>query len=396
MNFSTLQLNKFLFSNLEKQKLSVLTAVQEQVIPALLDGKDCLAIAPTGTGKTEAFAIPLVQHLLEKDQKEHASVLILLPTRELCIQTKDRIAKLIEGTSLNIACFYGGGTYESQLAAYPKAQLILATPGRLLDFLEQQLIDLKAINTLVIDEFDQLLDLGFALEINKIMLALPTERQSIFVSATRTAEMDKIIHKRLKNPIEIVVENQLKKGKIHEYVLYVDKNDKKNLIRYLLEDRIKSQVLIFTRTVHAVERIEADLQRNGVSALALYGDKSQQQREDIVSKFRNKENRVLIATDLLARGMDFPNLEAIINYEVPDSPETYTHRIGRTGRSQADGIAITLCDAEDNQKWIKLQLALNKQIQIDDQHPFLLSWEKMLSSSQSNTRKGQSKSRKRR
>lgn len=396
MNFSALQLNKLIFSNIEKQKLSVLTAVQERVIPALLDGKDCLAIAPTGTGKTEAFAIPLVQHLLEKGQREHASVLILLPTRELCIQTKDRIAKLIEGTSLGIACFYGGGTYESQLADYPSAHLILATPGRLLDFLEQQVINLKSINTLVIDEFDQLLDLGFALEINKIMQALPTERQSIFVSATRTAEMDKIVQKRLKNPIEIVVENQLKKGKIHEYVMYVDKNDKKNLIRHLLENRINSQVLIFTRTVHAAERIVTDLQRNGISALALYGDKSQQQREDIVSKFRSSENRVLIATDLLARGIDFPNLEAIINYEVPDSPETYTHRIGRTGRSQADGMAITLCDAEDNQKWIKLQLALNKQIQIDDQHPFLLSWEKMLSSSQSNTRKGQSKSRKRR
>lgn len=396
MNFSALQLNKLLFSNIEKQKLSVLTAVQERVIPALLDGKDCLAIAPTGTGKTEAFAIPLVQHLLEKGQREHASVLMLLPTRELCIQTKDRIAKLIEGTSLGIACFYGGGTYESQLADYPNAHLILATPGRLLDFLEQQVIDLKSINTLVIDEFDQLLDLGFALEINKIMQALPAERQSIFVSATRTAEMDKIVQKRLKNPIEIVVENQLKKGKIHEYVMYVDKNDKKNLIRHLLENRINSQVLIFTRTVHAAERIVTDLQRNGISALALYGDKSQQQREDIVSKFRSSENRVLIATDLLARGIDFPNLEAIINYEVPDSPETYTHRIGRTGRSQADGMAITLCDAEDNQKWIKLQLALNKQIQIDDQHPFLLSWEKMLSSSQSNTRKGQSKSRKRR
>lgn len=396
MNFSALQLNKLLFSNIEKQKLSVLTAVQERVIPALLDGKDCLAIAPTGTGKTEAFAIPLVQHLLEKGQREHASVLMLLPTRELCIQTKDRIAKLIEGTSLGIACFYGGGTYESQLADYPSAHLVLATPGRLLDFLEQQVINLKSINTLVIDEFDQLLDLGFALEINKIMQALPTERQSIFVSATRTAEMDKIVQKRLKNPIEIVVENQLKKGKIHEYVMYVDKNDKKNLIRHLLENRINSQVLIFTRTVHAAERIVTDLQRNGISALALYGDKSQQQREDIVSKFRSSENRVLIATDLLARGIDFPNLEAIINYEVPDSPETYTHRIGRTGRSQADGMAITLCDAEDNQKWIKLQLALNKQIQIDDQHPFLLSWEKMLSSSQSNTRKGQSKSRKRR
>lgn len=396
MNFSALQLNKLLFSNIEKQELSVLTAIQEQVIPTVLAGKDCLAIAPTGTGKTEAFAIPLIQRLLEKEQREHAAVLILLPTRELCIQTKDRLAKLIEGTGLDIACFYGGGTYESQLATYPKAQFILATPGRLLDFLEQQLVNLKTIDTLVVDEFDQLLDLGFTIEINKIIQALPTERQSIFVSATRTVEMDKIIHKRLKHPIEITIDNQLKKGKITEYVLYVDKNDKKNLVRYLLENRIKSQVLIFTRTVHAVERIEADLRRNNISALALYGDKSQAQREDIINKFRSQENRVLITTDLLARGVDFPDLEAIINYEVPDSPELYTHRIGRTGRSQADGTAITFCDAEDNQKWIKLQLSLHKQVPIDDQHPFLLSWEKMLSSSQNNSRKGQSKSRKRR
>lgn len=396
MNFSALQLNKLLFSNIEKQELSVLTAIQEQVIPTVLAGKDCLAIAPTGTGKTEAFAIPLIQLLLEKEQRDYASVLILLPTRELCIQTKDRLAKLIEGTGLDIACFYGGGTYESQLATYPKAQFILATPGRLLDFLEQQLVNLKTIDTLVVDEFDQLLDLGFTIEINKIIQALPTERQSIFVSATRTVEMDKIIQKRLKHPIEITIDNQLKKGKITEYVLYVDKNDKKNLVRYLLENRIKSQVLIFTRTVHAVERIEADLRRNNISALALYGDKSQAQREDIINKFRSQENRVLITTDLLARGVDFPDLEAIINYEVPDSPELYTHRIGRTGRSQADGTAITFCDAEDNQKWIKLQLSLHKQVPIDDQHPFLLSWEKMLSSSQNNSRKGQSKSRKRR
>ncbi|MDF2479224.1 MAG: hypothetical protein K0S24_4707 [Sphingobacterium sp.] len=396
MNFSSLQLNKHLASNLEKQKLNTLTAVQELAIPAVLDGKDCLAIAPTGTGKTEAFAIPIVQRLLEKEKNEHPSVLVLLPTRELCIQTKNRIVKLIEGTDISVACFYGGGTYESQLAAYASAQLILATPGRLLDFLERQVIDLEAIDTLVIDEFDQLLDLGFEMEINKILHMLPAKKQSIFVSATHTIEMDRIIHKRLNNPIEIIVKDHLIKGKISEYVLYVDKNDKKNLIRYLLENRIKSQAIIFTRTVHAVERIETDLNRNGIPALALYGDKSQQQREDIVNKFRNKENRVLIATDLLARGIDFPNLEAIINYEVPESPELYTHRIGRTGRSDTDGTAFTLCDAEDNQKWIKLQLSLNKQIQIDDQHPFLLSWEKMLSSSQHNTRKGQSKSRKRR
>ncbi|MDR2275646.1 MAG: DEAD/DEAH box helicase [Sphingobacterium sp.] len=396
MNFSTLQLNELLLSNIEKQNLSTLTEVQQLAIPAILAGRDCLTIAPTGTGKTEAFAIPLVQHLLENEPKQIASTLVLLPTRELCIQTKNRIAKLIEGANLHIACFYGGGTYESQLEVYPKAQMILATPGRLLDFIDQQYINLENIDKLVIDEFDQLLDLGFALEINKIMQAVPKARQSIFVSATRTSEMDKIIRKRLNDPIEIIVEDHFKKGKIAESVLYVDKNDKKSLVRYLLENRIKSQVLIFTRTIHSVERIESDLCRNGISAIALYGDKSQQQREDIVNKFRNQENRVLIATDLLARGIDFPNLEAIINYEVPDSPETYTHRIGRTGRSLADGKAFTLCDAEDNQKWIKLQLSLNKQIQIDDQHPFLLSWEKMLSSSQNNSRKGQSKSRKRR
>lgn len=396
MNFSALQLHKLLISNLEKQQLSVLTAVQEMAIPTIFDAKDCLVIAPTGTGKTEAVAIPIVQRLLENEAKTQVSVLILLPTRELCIQTKNRIANLLIGTDLHLACFYGGGTYESQLDEYANAHMILATPGRLLDFIEQGFIDLKHLNTLVIDEFDQLLNLGFAMEINKILQALPTERQSIFMSATKTAEMEKIAQKRLKAPVEISIGEDFKKGKIEEYVLYVDKNDKKDLIRYLLETKIKSQVIIFTRTIHAVERIAADLSRNGISALALYGEKSQQQREEIIRKFRNKEDNILISTDLLARGIDFPNLEAIINYEVPDSPEIYTHRIGRTGRSAANGHAFTLCDAEDNQKWIKLQLSLKKQVNIDDQHPFLLSWEKMLSNSQNTRRKGQAKSRKRR
>jgi ATP-dependent RNA helicase RhlE len=355
-----------------------------------------LAIAPTGTGKTEAFAIPIIQRLRTKITADHLSVLILLPTRELCIQTKQRISGLIDGMDLTIASFYGGGTYESQLEVYPNAQMILATPGRLLDFIEQGIVDLKTIDTLVIDEFDQLLDLGFTKELNKIIGALPAERQTIFSSATKTVEIEKIVRKRLSNPVEINLEPKAKKGQIEESVLYVDKNDKKNLLRYLLENRVSRQVIVFTRTVHAVERIATDLDRHGISCSALYGDKSQQKREEIIDKFRQKEVRVLIATDLLARGVDFPDLEAIINYEIPDSPELYTHRIGRTGRSEAAGKAFTFCDAEDNEKWIKLQLSLKRQIKIDDQHPYLLSWEKMLSSSQNNQRKGASKSRKRR
>ncbi len=396
LNFSALKLDKILVANLEKQKLSSLTPIQEIAIPAILEGRDCLAIAPTGTGKTEAFAIPIIQRLRTKITADHLSVLILLPTRELCIQTKQRISGLIDGMGLTIASFYGGGTYESQLEVYPNAQMILATPGRLLDFIEQGIIDLKTIDTLVIDEFDQLLDLGFTKELNKIIGALPAERQTIFSSATKTVEIEKIVRKRLSNPVEINLEAKAKKGQIEESVLYVDKNDKKNLLRYLLENRVSRQVIVFTRTVHAVERIATDLDRHGISCSALYGDKSQQKREEIIDTFRRKEVRVLIATDLLARGVDFPDLEAIINYEIPDSPELYTHRIGRTGRSEAAGKAFTFCDAEDNEKWIKLQLSLKRQIKIDDQHPYLLSWEKMLSSSQNNQRKGASKSRKRR
>ncbi len=396
LNFSTLKLDKSLSANLEKRKLSSLTPVQERAIPAILEGRDCLAIAPTGTGKTEAYAIPIIQRLRTKVTADRLSVLVLLPTRELCIQTQQRITNLIEGMDLIIASFYGGGTYESQLEVYPNAHMILATPGRLLDFLDQGSIDLKTIDTFVVDEFDQLLDLGFAADINKIINKLPAERQSIFSSATKTAEIEKIVRKKLKNPVEIIIDTALKKGQIVESVMYVDKNDKKSLLVHLLENRISRQAIVFTRTVQGVERIETALNRNGVSCLALYGDKSQQKREEIIAQFRRKEVRVLIATDLLARGVDFPDLEAIINYEVPDSPELYTHRIGRTGRSEADGKAFTFCDAEDNEKWIKLQLALKRQIRIDDQHPYLLSWEKMLSSSQTNPRKGSSKSRKRR
>lgn len=396
LNFSTLKLDKFLSANLEKQKLSSLTSVQERAIPAILEGRDCLAVAPTGTGKTEAYAIPIIQRLRTKVTADRLSVLVLLPTRELCIQTQQRISNLIEGMDLIIASFYGGGTYESQLEVYPQAHMILATPGRLLDFLDQGNIDLKTIDTLVVDEFDQLLDLGFALDINKIINKLPAERQSIFSSATKTAEIEKIVRKKLNNPVEIIIDTALKKGQIEESVMYVDKNDKKSLLGHLLEHRISRQAIVFTRTVQGVERIETALNRSGVFCLALYGDKSQQKREEIIAQFRRKEVRVLIATDLLARGVDFPDLEAIINYEVPDSPELYTHRIGRTGRSEADGKAFTFCDAEDNEKWIKLQLSLKRQIRIDDQHPYLLSWEKMISSSQTNPRKGSSKSRKRR
>lgn len=305
LDFSALTLNRQLFHNLEKQGLSSLTPVQEQAIPAILTGRDCLTIAPTGTGKTEAFAIPILEQLLRQRKDEGPTVLVLLPTRELCIQTQQRIANLTVGTEIHTVSFYGGGSYEKQLAAYADAQIILATPGRLMDFMAQGVIDLNSITTLVIDEFDQLLDMGFAKAIHTIMGTLPTTRQSIFQSATKTPEIEKIVRKKLRDPVEILVEER-KTGGITEYVLYVDKNDKKNLVRYLLENKIQAQAIIFTRTVHGVERIQADLVKNGIAALALYGNKSQQQREEIITKFRNKERTMNWRARMVSVVVHFP------------------------------------------------------------------------------------------
>ncbi|CDS96372.1 ATP-dependent RNA helicase RhlE (fragment) [Sphingobacterium sp. PM2-P1-29] len=227
-----------------------------------------------------------------------------------------------------------------------------------------------------------MLELGFMKEVNQILQALPSERQNLFFSATLPNDILRIANKTLKNPLKIEIKKEIKNTAIEERVFYVDKSNKKKLIKYLIDLNPQEQMLIFSRTTHGVERIVQELRKDGILAEALYGDKSQKNRTHVLNAFKAKDIQVLVATDLLARGVDIENLPMVINYEVPDQEALYLHRIGRTGRNGVSGKAYTFCDAEDNHKWIQLQLALHKQIKIDDQHPYVLSWDQMISTSE--------------
>ncbi|UIR54563.1 DEAD/DEAH box helicase [Sphingobacterium sp. SRCM116780] len=383
MKFQELHIHSNLLHILDQAGLKNLTPIQELAIPQILKKNDLLAIAPTGTGKTEAFSIPILQRYLTKETPLSSKTLILNPTRELAIQTQLRFNDLAQNSAVKTILICGGQSYDQQIEELNQhPSVIIATPGRLLDLFLQGKILLEAIHTIVIDEFDQLLQLGFMKEVNQILNHLPKDRQNLFLSATLPNDLLRIANKTLQNPYRIEITTDQKNTNIEEKVFYVDKTDKKKLINYLIQQNPADQILIFSRTTHAVDRIVQDLKREEIRAEALYADKSQKNRIQILTDFKEKKIHILVATDLVARGIDIENLPVVINYEIPDTAEGYTHRIGRTGRNTAIGKAYTFCDAEDNSKWIQLQLALNKQIKIEDQHPYVLSWQKMISTSE--------------
>lgn len=395
MDFSVYNLHPLLLEALAAKQFVQATAVQQRVISPFLAKRDILAIAPTGTGKTESFAIPIIQQLLTLAQLPTSpSVLVLSPTRELALQTFERFEGLIQDMPLQATCIYGGKSYDSQLSALEQQpQIIVATPGRLIDLLDQQLIQLDQVQTLILDEADQLLDLGFLASIHLIKRALPANCQKALFSATFPERIAKLGEQLLVTPETINLTAESPKAAIEDYILFVDKVDKKKLIHFLLEEFALPQVLIFSRTTAAVDRIVADLNKHGIQAAGIYADKGQKVREQTLDDFRAARIQALVATDVAARGLDIPELKAIINYEIPDSFENYTHRIGRTGRAQQQGWAFTFCDAEDNPQFIQLQLSARKTFAIYDKHPYILSWEKMLSSSQRQS-KGKKKLRK--
>lgn len=383
MKLQELPIHPILLANLEQSGLKNLTPIQEHAIPSILNKNDLIGISPTGTGKTEAFAIPILHHYLTQEYSLNEQTLILNPTRELAIQTQKRIDALTQGSPIKTISICGGQAYAKQiegLAEYPA--IIIATPGRLIDLFEQSKISFDLIKILVVDEFDQLLQLGFIKEINQILNLLPKNRQTLFFSATFPNDILRIANKVLKNPIKIEIEKDEKNDVIKEKVFYVDKANKKKLIKHLIASSPDEQILIFSRTKHAVDRIVQDLRREDIVVEALYGDKSQKTRMQILGAFQEKKIQILVATDVIARGIDIDSLPVIINYEVPDSGELYLHRIGRTGRNMITGKAYTFCDAEDNNKWIQLQLSLNKQIKIEDEHPYVLGWKQMISTSE--------------
>jgi ATP-dependent RNA helicase RhlE len=328
------------------------TPIQAQSIPALLDGRDLLGLAQTGTGKTAAFTLPILQQLaavFEKRQPKQARALILAPTRELVVQ----IAKSIEtyGRHLKLrhtAIFGGVNQFRQVRAMQGGVDILVATPGRLLDLMNQRHVDLRCTSLLVLDEADRMLDMGFVRDVTKIVAAMPKERQSLLFSATMPKSIEHLAAEILSDPVRVEVTPEVVTvDRIDQRVLHVDGKRKRELLAKLLDDADLSRVIIFTRTKHCANRVSEQLEKSGVAAEAIHGNKSQGARQRALDNFRNGKARVLVATDIAARGIDVSDITHVINYELPNEPESYVHRIGRTARAGRSGIAVSFCDAAE-------------------------------------------------
>ena len=350
------------------------TPIQHQAIPHLLEGKDLLGCAQTGTGKTAAFAIPILQKLhAEKTVGRKAiKTLILTPTRELAIQIEESFNAYGRHLGLKTLVIFGGVSQHHQVLALQKGvDILVATPGRLLDLIQQRFVHLNDINTFVLDEADRMLDMGFVHDVKKVIVRLPAKRQTLFCSATMPPDIQQLANAILSNPVKVEVTPVSTTAETIQQSLYlVEKNNKKNLLIHLLKkDEIKS-ALIFTRTKHGADRVVIDLQRVGVEAQAIHGNKSQNARQNALNNFKTGVTRVLVATDIAARGIDIDELSHVINFELPNIPETYVHRIGRTGRAGFSGIAYSFCEAEEFDYLKDIQKLIGKSIPVEAEHPW--------------------------
>lgn len=376
MTFDSLNLIEPILRALQTEGYTTPTPIQQQAIPIVLEGNDLLGCAQTGTGKTAAFSIPLLQ-LLYQQKSTHKGIkaLILTPTRELAIQIDESIAAYGRHTGLTHAVIFGGVSQLPQTQALKRGvDILIATPGRLLDLMQQGYVSLQQLQFFVLDEADRMLDMGFIHDVKKVIAKLPTKRQTLFFSATMPPEIaglaNNILHQPKKvevTPVSSTVE------KIEQSVYFVEKQDKRALLHHLLADQNIKTVLVFTRTKHGADKVVKDLQRSNIGAAAIHGNKSQNARQRALNDFKTGTLRVLVATDIAARGIDVDQLSHVINYELPDVPETYVHRIGRTGRAGASGIAIAFCDAEEKVNLKDIQKLIGIQIPIVTDHPYAMS-----------------------
>ena len=325
------------------------TPIQAQSIPALLEGRDLLGLAQTGTGKTAAFTLPILQHLAathEKREPKTARALILAPTRELALQIGKSIETYGKNLKLRHTAIFGGVNQFRQVRAMSGGvDILVATPGRLLDLMNQKHVDLRRTSILVLDEADRMLDMGFVRDVKKIIAALPVKRQSLLFSATMPKSIEHLAAEILKDPARVEVTPEVVTvDKIDQRVMHVDGKRKRELLAKLLDDADLSRVIVFTRTKHCANRVSEQLEKSGVPSEAIHGNKSQGARQRALDNFRNGKARVLVATDIAARGIDVTGITHVINYELPNEPESYVHRIGRTARAGKSGIAVSFCD----------------------------------------------------
>ena len=365
IKFEDLKIIEPLLKAIALKGYTVPTPIQEKSIPGLLLGKDLIGIAKTGTGKTAAFVLPILQRMNEKCPK-NISTLILVPTRELAVQIGESISAYGKFLDFKHTVILGGIQQQLQVEALKKGvNIIVATPGRLLDLLGQKKLTLKNIEYFVLDEADKMLDMGFIDDINKIIESLPKKRQSLFFSATMSSEVNKLAKTLLSDPIHIKIDNGATTvDSVNQQVYYVDKNSKQKLLHKLIRKARVKSALIFTRTKSKADHITMFLKRYDIPCDVIHGDRSQEKRTKAIEDFRAGKIKVLVATDIAARGIDIDNISHVINYELPNQPEIYVHRIGRTARAGAKGAAYTFCCAEEKSYLIKIEKLIKQEIQV--------------------------------
>ncbi|KJD33484.1 RNA helicase [Tamlana nanhaiensis] len=378
MAFSDFQLNKPILKAIEEAGYLAPTLVQEKTIPSVLNKKDVIVSAQTGTGKTAAFALPILQQLFnyqdapKKGKKIKA--LIVSPTRELASQIQDNFKALGKYTNLRSTVIFGGTSIEPQKDILNKGvDILIATPGRLLDLHKQDLLNLDYIQTLVLDEADLMLDMGFIDDVKKIERLCTKEKQILLFSATIPFKVEQLANSILNEPerIEVATNSSTSKN-INQILYYVPKRNKMELCLHLLRNTIKGTIIIFRRTKFGVNKLEETLTKNGYKVDSIHGDKTQNLRQEALNKFKNGYVNILIATDVAARGIDINELDAVINFDLPNVPETYVHRIGRTARAGKTGTAYSLCSADEKNYVKTIQQLIQKDIPVESEHPYPL------------------------
>lgn len=376
MNFEDLKLIEPILKALKHQNYIEPTEIQAKSIPLVLSGDDILGSAQTGTGKTAAFAIPIIQHLvkgehnLQKNRK--ISSLIVTPTRELAIQIEENFKAYSKYTKLKTTVIFGGVSQHGQTRALSNGiDILVATPGRLLDLINQGFISINAVKYFVLDEADRMLDMGFIHDIKKIIAKLPKKRQSLFFSATMPQNILDLSKQILVNPEKVAV-NAVSSAAdtIQQYLYTTNKNNKKELLLHILKDSKLDQVLLFSRTKHGADKIVRNLKKKNINCAAIHGDRSQNQRQRALKDFKDGKIRMLVATDIAARGIDISKLRYVINYDIPNEPETYVHRIGRCGRAGEEGISISICEPEENAYIRNIEKLIKQKIKVISSNPF--------------------------
>lgn len=378
MSFQSLNLIEPILRSLKQEGYHTPTPIQQQSIPIILQGSDLLGCAQTGTGKTAAFTIPILQLLHESKsfgRKSKIRSLIVTPTRELAIQINESIQAYGRFTGLNSTVVFGGVNQNPQTDAIRRGiDILVATPGRLLDLIDQGIISLHDIEYFVLDEADRMLDMGFIHDVRRIIALLPKKRQSLFFSATMPPEIIKLSNTILNKPSRVEITPSATTVEIISlFVYYVDKGNKPALLLEVLQDKNIKSVLVFTRTKHGADKVVKVLEKNNIKAEAIHGNKSQNARQRALTNFKEQTTRVLVATDIAARGIDIDEMEWVINYELPEVAETYVHRIGRTGRAGAKGTAYSFCDAEEKPLLRDIEKLIGKKIPVIDNHSFPLT-----------------------